>query len=405
MRTSLRCIFLLYFCAGLGTAQLVYANNQQTLSAIHKSISQQEKKLAQQHETRKKLMGELERQETAIARVLTTIQHITRKLTQVNHDIDILTRKISTLTQQQAEQQKLLSLQLENAFKLGRTTGLDLVFNQKESERSERIIAYFGYLNRARQAQMASLKTTHTALMAARKRLEEKQLAQQKGQQQQKKEHSRLEQNRAQRKKTLQALNMSMQESQQKLAQLYENEAKLQSSLAQAAQQSKSISEREARTAEQIRNRLKRVNYRLTFSEQSLMLRVSGIGTPKNRLDWPLLGRIRHHFGEPIQGQLHWKGLVIGSPEGARVRAIADGRVILANWLQGYGFVVALDHGKGDMTLYGYNQRVLVNVEDNVKRGQPIALVGNSGGQGEPGLYFEIRRDGKALDPQAWLLR
>lgn len=96
---------------------------------------------------------------------------------------------------------------------------------------------------------------------------------------------------------------------------------------------------------------------------------------------------------------------MISSQEGSTVRAIAGGRVILASWLQGYGFMVAIDHGKGDMSLYGYNQRVLVNVEDNVKKGQPIALVGSSGGQGESGLYFEIRRDGKPFDPRVWLTR
>jgi len=103
------------------------------------------------------------------------------------------------------------------------------------------------------------------------------------------------------------------------------------------------------------------------------------------------------------QGELRWKGLVIDAKEGNKVKAIADGRVILANWLQGYGFIVAIEHGKGDMTLYGYNQRVLVNVGDKIEAGQDIALVGTTGGQGNSSLYFEVRRDGKALDPSEWL--
>ena len=74
------------------------------------------------------------------------------------------------------------------------------------------------------------------------------------------------------------------------------------------------------------------------------------------------------------------------------MKAIADGRVIPADWLQGYGLVVVVEHGKGDMSLYGYNQSALVSVGTQVRAGQPIALVGSSGGQGRPSLYFEIRR-------------
>ncbi len=83
---------------------------------------------------------------------------------------------------------------------------------------------------------------------------------------------------------------------------------------------------------------------------------------------------------------------MIGASEGTEVKAIADGRVILADWLQGYGPVVVVEHGKGDMSLYGYNQSALVSVGAQVRAGQPIALVGSSGGQGRPSLYFEIRR-------------
>jgi septal ring factor EnvC (AmiA/AmiB activator) len=118
---------------------------------------------------------------------------------------------------------------------------------------------------------------------------------------------------------------------------------------------------------------------------------------------WPVRGRVEHRFGEQLQGELRWKGLVIDAPEGTEVKAIADGRVLMADWLQGYGLVVVIEHGKGDMSLYGYNQSALVSVGAQVKAGQPVALVGTSGGRGTPSLYFEIRRQGKAVNPLPWL--
>lgn len=398
----------IFFIAGLlslifGLSGDSYADNRQILSAIHQSIDKQEKKIAQQRKVHNVLTAELQRQETAMATLLASIQQMQVKIAKLNDEINHLNQQIRTLEKKYGEQKKMLATQLERAFKLGKNSALELFFNNQDSQRNERIIAYFGYINRVRQEQIYQLKLTHGALAKIRQTLENSRNKQQVLQLRQKKEQSHLEQNRSERQKTLASLDASMQEGRQKLAQLYDNEEKLQAKLAQAARISKTISDREVREADQIRSRQTTFNYKPTPAEKALMSRVSGIGMPKNALDWPLPGKIRHYFGEMIQGQLYWKGLVIGSQEGSQVRAIADGRVILANWLQGYGFMVVIDHGRGDMSLYGYNQRVLVNVEDKIKKGQAIALVGNSGGQGSAGLYFEIRRDGKALNPRAWL--
>ena len=102
-------------------------------------------------------------------------------------------------------------------------------------------------------------------------------------------------------------------------------------------------------------------------------------------------------------GELRWKGIVIAAGAGTPVKAIADGRVILANWLQGYGLMVIVKHGESDLSLYGYNQSVAVKEGQLVKAGQKLGEVGNSGGQSKNGLYFEIRRKGVAVNPLGWL--
>lgn len=190
------------------------------------------------------------------------------------------------------------------------------------------------------------------------------------------------------------------------------NETRLRNKIAQAEREAKARAEREAREAARIAAKQREAQqrgstYKPTAEERSLMSRTGGLGKPAGQAIWPIRGSLLHRFGESISGsgELRWKGIVIPAAQGTEVKAIADGRVLLADWLQGYGLVVVVEHGKGDMSLYGYNQSALVNVGQQVKAGQPIALVGNSGGQERSALYFEIRRQGKAVNPVPWLGR
>jgi septal ring factor EnvC (AmiA/AmiB activator) len=85
------------------------------------------------------------------------------------------------------------------------------------------------------------------------------------------------------------------------------------------------------------------------------------------------------------------------------VRAVADGQVVYADWLRGFGNLLILDHGKGYMSLYAHNEGLLRQVGEKVRGGDALARVGASGGSAESGLYFELRRDGKTFDPLRWV--
>jgi septal ring factor EnvC (AmiA/AmiB activator) len=120
--------------------------------------------------------------------------------------------------------------------------------------------------------------------------------------------------------------------------------------------------------------------------------------------DLPLRGRTVARFGQPrAEGLLRWDGLMLAAPAGTDVRAVRGGRVVYADWLPGMGLLLVLDHGKGFMSLYGHNQDLLKQVGQAVGQGEVISRVGDSGGQGSPGLYFEVRRNGKPIDPRAWV--
>jgi len=101
---------------------------------------------------------------------------------------------------------------------------------------------------------------------------------------------------------------------------------------------------------------------------------------------------------------MKWQGWVLDAAPGTEVRNIAYGRIAFADWLRGYGLLMIIDHGNGFMSLYGYNETLLSKVGDWVESGDVIAIVGNNPGV-EQGLYFELRKDGKAVDPAAWLKR
>ena len=110
-------------------------------------------------------------------------------------------------------------------------------------------------------------------------------------------------------------------------------------------------------------------------------------------------------FGQSRQGGISSRGILIQGSEGDAVKAIADGQVIYADWLKGYGWVIVLDHGAGFMSLYGHNQNLLKQPGARINAGETIALAGMSGGQASAGLYFEIREKGEAVNPMQWLMQ
>ncbi len=126
----------------------------------------------------------------------------------------------------------------------------------------------------------------------------------------------------------------------------------------------------------------------------------------RGKLTWPVAGALLHDFGQPrAGGEMKWNGVVLGAPRGQEVRVVYHGRVAFADWLAGMGLLVIVDHGEGFMTLYGYNETILKNTGDWVAPGDVIATVGESGGQSEAGLYFELRRGIQPINPRQWVTK
>lgn len=387
-----------------------HADDRAELKSIQQDIATQERAVRQQQQQRSTLLAQLQAQEKAIAEASRKLRDTQNTLAELNSQIDTMNASLAKLQKQQASQERNLAAQLDASFRQGQHTGIQLILSGEESQRGQRLQAYFGYLNATRQETIEGLKQTKAEVATQKESLESKQTEQQTLLYEQQAQQTQLESARNERKKTLSTLESSLQQDQQKLSEMRQNQSRLQGQIARAEAAAKARAEKEAREAEQVKTRQKEATskgstYKPTESERSLISRTGGLGAPRGQAFWPVRGSILHRYGEQLQGELRWKGIVIAAGEGTEVKAIADGRVILADWLQGYGLVVVVEHGKGDMSLYGYNQSALVNVGTQVRAGQAIALVGNSGGQGRPSLYFEIRRQGQAVNPQPWLGR
>jgi septal ring factor EnvC (AmiA/AmiB activator) len=118
----------------------------------------------------------------------------------------------------------------------------------------------------------------------------------------------------------------------------------------------------------------------------------------------PVAGELMNRFGAPREGGgVNWRGLFIRSAQGTAVKAIAAGQVVFSEWLRGFGNLIIVDHGEGYMSLYSNNESLYKQVGERVQPGDAIATVGNSGGQPDTGLYFEMRHQSRPVNPLLWV--
>ena len=117
----------------------------------------------------------------------------------------------------------------------------------------------------------------------------------------------------------------------------------------------------------------------------------------------PVRGAVTNRFGAARPEGGTWKGIFIRAAAGSEVKAIAGGRVVFADWMRGFGNLLIIDHGRGYLSIYGNNDALLKQTGDTLRGGEAIAAAGSSGGNAESGLYFEIRHQGKPIDPLKWV--
>lgn len=366
---SVKQVTLLGYVASLIIAPLSFATPQNELTGVKSEISRQQQELSKQSSELDSLQGNLKKQELEISATEKQIKQSEANLTQSNRAIKQLEQEIDRLTEQKKQQADKLK-QLIDTYYVTRNSGnAGELFSDSSEE--DRLSQYYQHLARQRSETIKALNATQQQLGGKQQALVKERDSITALLKEQTAKRDQLNKTQQQRKSTLNKIKSSISSDKVYLAELQRNEVRLKSELAKAA---------------------KRNNVTMDGLEQR-----------KGRLDWPLQGRVLHRFGSTQTGQVDWKGIVVSANFGQQVKAVYSGTVVFSEYLRGYGLVVLLDHGKGDMTLYGFNQTLVKKEGDKVLAGETIALAGDTGGQPQPSLYFEIRRNSKAQNPLQWL--
>ncbi|MBL0143369.1 MAG: peptidoglycan DD-metalloendopeptidase family protein [Betaproteobacteria bacterium] len=388
------------------------AASEEDLQQLRGRIEKLEKEISQAEESRGEAADALKTSERAVSeanRALFDLTNANQALTSQLAELGERSARVrSEIAGQQALAERLLRLQYEH----GGQDRLRLILEGRDLATLTRHLVYFGYVQQARAQSLASLKRGAEEVAALEVQALEKREAIGENQAAQARESQRLEKERSARAATLRRVAGQVEKGKREIGRLKRDEERLTrlvqeiahalaANEAKKAREAKAGKDREAGKPAAERRRGTPVDQ---VADASLSSRA--FPTLKGRLKLPVQGELMSRYGSPREeGGVTWRGLFIRAAVGEIVHAVADGRVVYADWLRGFGNLLILDHGAGYMSLYGYNEGLLRQVGDGVRSGDPVAQVGASGGGEESGLYFELRHDGKPFDPLRWVAR
>ena len=345
------------------------------LIKVQSQINHVDKKLHEIAKDKRSLRSQLKVLEKKYGQNAARLAKIKKNIRGKNKKIKSLRRGIIKQQKKAKKQNKALEGQVKAAYVMGRQQQLKLILNQEDPVLFGRMMAYYDVLNKSRLKKITEINQTLNNL----KRLQlakSTEIALLKDDWEQEEiERQVLAQTQQRRKKVLAQLKKSFSSNKQRLKQLKLSEKKLKSLV---------LSLQTAMDDFPFNARSKEPFYKL-----------------KGKLSWPIKGRLVKRFGSK-RSEGRWDGVLIDAKEGTEIHTVSRGRVVYADWLRGYGLLVIIEHGKGYMSLYAFNQSLYREVGDWVEAGDVVATVGKSGGRKQVGLYFSIRRKGKPVNPVKW---
>ncbi|HSH30841.1 MAG TPA: peptidoglycan DD-metalloendopeptidase family protein [Thiohalobacter sp.] len=380
---TLRPLLLALLLAGLPSlpaaaeAQLDPEQASARLEALRERIQAIERRLDRSRAEESRVNRSLREVETRLSRTRRELAETSQRLEHQQARLQALQQEQVRLGQELARHREGLEQYLRTAFMLGRQESIKLVLNQEDPQRLGRTLTYYRYLARDRAEAVSQARRALQELAAVERDVDAQLGALEATRARRAEQHQQLERQQAERSTLLTRLRREIRTDQDQLARMEQDEQRLQALL------------------EELRRALDDV--------RELDRHQRPFASLRSELAWPVSGKLVHRFGQAREHRgLRWRGVFIATGAGEAVRAVARGRVAFADWLRGFGLLVIVDHGDGYMSLYGHNQALFREPGDWIEGGEVLARVGDTGGALETGLYFELRHEGRPIDPLKW---
>ncbi len=408
MRKQLVFCFLLSVFVHEGNAEV--SDKSEELNEVQSGINaagQNMQRSQLQKNTLNTQLGEVEKLYGRTAALLRTLQG---QVEQKRQNLTKIRQEMQKLQDEVAKQNKELAGQMKAAYAMGQKEKLKLLLNQQDPALSSRMLVYYDYLNKARLAKLSNISESMTHLDQLSTQQQQETELLEKNLEQKKAEQITVDGVRKRRAELLTRLKSDFSSNEQQIIHLKESENKLKNLVSSLQRSTNDLTFEVEQT--------KKLHKAVEVAPESKDLPDSGddfskissaaaggdFSSLKGQLPWPVKGKLVNKFGSARaeSAESIWDGVLIDAGEGTEIRAITSGKVVFSDWLRGYGLLIIIDHGKGYMSLYAFNQSLYRQMGDWVNVGEVIASVGQSGGRSRSGLYFGIRNKGKPVDPLEW---
>ncbi|HSN17159.1 MAG TPA: peptidoglycan DD-metalloendopeptidase family protein [Gammaproteobacteria bacterium] len=366
-------------CLAVGAARGAddAAAKQKQLEQLRAKLAKVQQDQAAALQKRDAVQVQLRASERAIADATRDYQQLDRQVGAAEGQLAGLQRQKAVRQQALDQQKQALALQMQAAYREGEDSQLRLLLDAQDPETVGRLLADYDYVNRARTTRIQAVNQELAALDQVNQRISHQLESLKSLRDGRARMLSELQDRGRSRRRLLATLDAGIKNRGVEMKRLNKDQQAMQS------------------LVNSLRQAMQDVPVELTQGKRFAALR--------GRLLWPVGGKMLDYYGQPrAGGHLRWEGDLIAAPAGTPVRAIAPGRVVYADWMPHFGLLVIVDHGQGYLSIYAHNQDATHQVGDYVKAGETIASLGDSGGQDQPALYFELRHGNDTLDPRRW---
>ena len=406
-------LLLCMFCATSFAAKKIDVAKED-LSDLHEKIEALKKELEGNQVAHKDASDELKSSETAISSANKKLYDINQKQKQNKNTLNSLKKQSLNLNESLGQQQQRLSKLLRQQYMHGNQSYSQLILQNKNPSEITRDVKYFSYIAKEHAKVIDNMQGSLIKVKALNKKTAAtlQEVADLKAKQEA--EKSELEQQKQEKSKVVKTLSKQISAQRNEIDKLKRDEKSLSNlveRLAKIIPKTKlKLTKKIAKKKQQntVDDEVETPSQTIAKNEETPTDAYSGSNfvALKGKLRLPVRGDVTNRFGAArADTGVSWKGLFIKAAEGNDVKTVADGRVVFADWMRGFGNLIIVDHGNGYMSLYGNNQAVLKGVGDEVNAGDAIASVGNSGGNESNGLYYELRKNSAPFDPMSWSVR